>query len=44
MATYRLTLKKWDRMIHAFPLLSPLFPEAKQALDDICEFVTRYSD
>lgn len=33
------TLGIWDRMIHAFPLLSPLFPEAKKALDEICEFV-----
>jgi acetyl esterase/lipase len=32
-------LKKWNRMIHAFPLLSPLFPEAKEALQDICDFV-----
>ncbi len=36
------TLRVWDRMIHAFPLLSPLFPEAKEALDEICEFVNRY--
>ena len=33
------TLRKWDKMIHAFPLLSPLFPEAKRALQEICEFV-----
>jgi acetyl esterase/lipase len=33
------TLREWDRMIHAFPLLSPLFPEAKQALGKIFEFV-----
>jgi acetyl esterase/lipase len=33
------TLKKWDQMIHAFPLLSPLFPEAKKAMEDICDFV-----
>lgn len=32
------TLKKWDNMVHAFPLLSPLFPEAKQAMTEICEF------
>ena len=32
------TLKKWDKMIHAFPLLSPLFPEAKQAMQEICDF------
>ena len=33
------TLREWDRMIHAFPLLSPLFPEAQKALNEICEFV-----
>lgn len=33
------TLRKWDKMIHAFPLLSPLFPEAKNALLEICEFI-----
>jgi acetyl esterase/lipase len=33
------TIKKWDKMIHAFPLLSPLFPEAKMALHEICDFV-----
>ena len=33
------TLRTWDKMIHAFPILSPLFPEAKQALSEICEFV-----
>lgn len=33
------TLRKWDRMIHAFPLLTPLFPEAKQAFQEICDFV-----
>lgn len=33
------TLREWDQMIHAFPLLSPLFPEASQALHEICEFI-----
>jgi len=33
------TLRKWPKMVHAFPLLSPLFPEAKEALADICTFV-----
>ena len=32
------TLKKWERMVHAFPILSPLFPEAKKAMFEICEF------
>jgi acetyl esterase/lipase len=37
------TLRKWDKMIHAFPLLSPLFPEAKKALLEICEFVKQHT-
>ena len=37
-----ITLRKWDKMIHAFPLLSPLFPEAKGALSEICGFVKNH--
>ena len=37
----KLTLKTWKNMIHAFPVLSPLFPEAKQALTEICDFVKK---
>ena len=33
-------LNKWPKMVHAFPLFSPLFPEAKQAMVDICQFAT----
>lgn len=33
------TLRKWENMIHAFPLLTPLFPEAKKAFLEICEFI-----
>jgi len=33
------TLKKWPGMVHAFPIMSPLFPEAKAAMDDICKFI-----
>ncbi|MBN2172513.1 MAG: alpha/beta hydrolase fold domain-containing protein [Bacteroidales bacterium] len=36
------TLKQWDKMVHAFPLLAPLFPEAKQALDEICYFTKNH--
>lgn len=32
-------IKVWERMVHAFPLLSPFFPEAKRALDEIGEFI-----
>ncbi len=33
------TFKEWENMIHAFPLLTPLFPEAKKAFQEICEFI-----
>ncbi len=35
------TLKQWPKMVHAFPIMAPLFPEASQALSDICAFVKR---
>lgn len=38
------TLGKWPKMVHAFPLLSPLFPEAKQAMSEICEFSNHQFD
>ncbi|HOT96775.1 MAG TPA: alpha/beta hydrolase [bacterium] len=37
------TLTQWPRMVHAFPLLSPLFPEARQAMAEICEFVRSHA-
>jgi acetyl esterase/lipase len=33
------TLMTWEGMVHAFPIMSPLFPEAKKAMDDICVFI-----
>jgi hypothetical protein len=27
-------------MVHCFPLLAPLFPEATEALAEICAFIT----
>jgi acetyl esterase/lipase len=35
------TLSEWPNMVHAFPMLSPLFPEAKQAMSEICDFAQR---
>lgn len=32
-------LAQWPKMVHAFPILSPLFPEATQAMNEICDFV-----
>jgi len=31
-------LSEWPKMVHAFPILSPLFPEAENAMLEICEF------
>ena len=36
------TLSKWENMVHAFPIMSPLFPEAKQAMDEICEYAVTH--
>ena len=36
------TLSKWENMVHAFPIMSPLFPEAKQAMNAICEFAVEH--
>ncbi|MHB1294250.1 MAG: alpha/beta hydrolase [Anaerolineae bacterium] len=33
------TLHVWDGMFHCFPLLAPLFPEATQALGEVCDFI-----
>lgn len=30
-----------EKMVHCYPLLSPMFPEAKQAMDHICEYITK---
>lgn len=35
------SLSEWPKMVHAFPILSPLFPEAKNALIEICNFVQK---
>lgn len=31
--------REGDKMVHCYPLLSPMFPEAKEAMDEICEFI-----
>lgn len=33
------TLRVEKRMVHCYPLLAPLFPEATEAMDEICAFV-----
>jgi monoterpene epsilon-lactone hydrolase len=32
------TLREWPKMVHAFPILSPWFPEAERALEETCTF------
>jgi len=36
------TLVKWEKMVHAFPIMAPLFPEATRALNAICGFVKKH--
>ncbi len=38
------TLSKWKNMVHAFPIMSPLFPEAKKAMSEICEFAIKHAE
>ena len=33
------TLRVGEKMIHCYPLLAPLFPEASQALGETCDFI-----
>ncbi len=33
------TLRVGEGMFHCYPALSPLFPEARQAMDEICAFI-----
>lgn len=37
------TLQLGEGMFHCYPLLAPLFPEATQALDQICAFIRRHA-
>ncbi len=37
----KVIFSEWPAMVHAFPILSPLFPEAKMAMEEICGFVKR---
>jgi acetyl esterase/lipase len=35
------TLFVGKKMIHCYPLMAPMFPEATQALNDVCEFIKK---
>jgi len=34
-------IKVWKGMFHCFPLLAPMFPEATEALDEVCQFILK---
>jgi monoterpene epsilon-lactone hydrolase len=34
-----ITLRVGEEMIHCFPIMAPLFPEATEALNEICSFI-----
>ena len=38
------TLRVGEKMVHCYPLLAPLIPEASQALAEICEFIKAHLD
>lgn len=40
-AGVEVTLKVGEGMFHCYPACSPLFPEAKQAMNEICAFIQR---
>jgi acetyl esterase/lipase len=38
-AGVEVTLRVGEEMIHCFPVMAPLFPEATEALNEICAFI-----
>jgi epsilon-lactone hydrolase len=36
------TLKVGEEMIHCYPLMAPLFPEATEAMNEICSFIKKH--
>ncbi len=38
------TLRVGEKMVHCYPLMAPLFPEASQALIEICDFIRAHLD
>ena len=37
-------LHVYKNMVHAFPIMAPMFPEATRAFEDICNFITNKLD
>jgi monoterpene epsilon-lactone hydrolase len=42
-AGVEVTLRVGERMIHCYPLMAPPFPEATQALEEICAFIQMHA-
>jgi monoterpene epsilon-lactone hydrolase len=37
-----ITLRVWEGMVHCFPLLAPMFPEATQAWDETILYIKEH--
>jgi monoterpene epsilon-lactone hydrolase len=42
-AGVEVTLRVGEGMVHCYPLMAPLFPEATQALEEICAFIQTHA-
>jgi monoterpene epsilon-lactone hydrolase len=42
-AGVEVTLRVGEGMVHCYPLMAPLFPEATQALEEICAFIQMHA-
>lgn len=38
-----ITFRAGKDMVHCYPLLAPMFPEATEAMNEICEFIEKHS-
>ena len=43
-AGVKVTLRIGEGLFHCYPAMAPLFPEATQALEEICSFINKYID
>jgi acetyl esterase/lipase len=37
-----ITLVVAPKMVHCYPLMAPMFPEATQALHEVCNFIKKH--
>lgn len=42
VAGVNVTLRIGEKMFHCYPAMAPLFPEATEALQEICSFINKY--